>query len=255
MGIALVAVLAWLLRRRRRDQGEYEAPSPDPHEFSGDEVKPYMQGSTQAAYTLAGGSRGGYSGQSGYISPSRREVQQSRTPFLSALPPPPASNATSYPRSYNPTSSVGSPVDDDPAEYISPISDTRSVTYDSARQRSNDTPSPVSAGGSSNQGRASMISAPSLATPSPHPQPTAAQSAPPKAYGIALPYTAQPPAPTSDISTPGSGQQRLTRAGRESDLGPIAHREDAPYPTVLPPDYQQATEPLPWQAPGHTPYS
>lgn len=75
-----------------------------------------------------------------------------------------------------------------------------------------------------------------------------------KSPGVALPYTAQRPGmmsnSSSQLSTPTG---RIQRLGRETDMGPLsAHAEDEEDERsreMLPPDYQQATEPLPGQRP------
>jgi len=69
-----------------------------------------------------------------------------------------------------------------------------------------------------------------------------------KSWGAYLPFTAHPPAPTSATATTTTTvpPRRMTVPGREIDMGPVTGTDDL---ELLPPDYNQATEPLPGQRP------
>ncbi|WVF73070.1 hypothetical protein IAT40_007889 [Kwoniella sp. CBS 6097] len=271
VGLALVAVLAWFLHKRskRNKEGlEYPMRSKDPMDLDGGEVKPFQHGSDAYYYPLPSSS----SSDTGYpqgtlgqdSNPAAREVDHSRTPFLTAVPAPPPSNATSYPRSVNPPSSVGSPPSmaqhSSSSHFLNPFSTTAASTATFGHGHGS-SPQPSSAGDDD-----------SIATPSPGGATVPHNS---KSAGVALPYTARPPVLPPILSGSESGQdsprpafgrertssfgsqtQRMYVPGREQDMGPIpipARRgeeddeEEGDQYGTLPPDYHQATEPLPGQ--------
>ena len=65
-----------------------------------------------------------------------------------------------------------------------------------------------------------------------------------KSPAPSLPYTAVPA-----TTTRGSWHERMTVDGREVDVGPASPRSDEGIGGRLPPNYQQATQPLPGQSP------
>ena len=228
--LALIAILAYFLLRRRKNKREYTGGPAESTNLTGDEVKPYPNSSAQVAYAAAAESHGWGRTSGGVNSPSARESDQSNMPFLTLLPPPPASNATSYPRSVYPPSTADSPSPIENSEYVNPFTSSggpRSLT----QPGSTTTPS-------SGTGIATRYGSDSE-SPSPIPP-----RGPSKAAGVALPFTARPPAPSSATTTnsPASTQRRFQREGRDSDMGPAMHTEHAHgLNTALPPDYQQAT--------------
>ena len=80
---------------------------------------------------------------------------------------------------------------------------------------------------------------------------------PTKSLGVALPYTARS---SGDIRTSTSLasspplQQQYNLPDRELDMGPVPmlDEEEQEHPEMLPPDYHQATQPLPGQSEGRT---
>ena len=231
-------------------------PTADPVNLTGDEVKPYPHGSNAGYGTTTGtgsyASTWGRNTDAPTTSLSAREMDQSRTPFLSTLPPPPASNATSYPRSVNPPSTAGqsgqSPIDEN-ADYVNPFTGSGGPRIYGEQLSTNVTPVISSAGSG---GPSSSVSTSQSA------QGTETSSSPPprggvaKAAGVALPFTARQPTASSATSTSFRSPQRMYREGRDYDMGPVIppEQEQESHPH-LPPDYQQAIEPLP----GQNPYS
>ncbi|OCF39001.1 hypothetical protein I317_07218 [Kwoniella heveanensis CBS 569] len=281
VGLALVAVLAWFLHRRsqkNRDDVAYVLRSKEPMDLDGGEVKPFehRNGASAYHYPLPSSS----SSDTGYPQhaaagpgtiPVAREIDHSRTPFLTSVPAPPASNVTSYPRSLNPPTSAGSPPSM-PSGYLNPFSNTAASSATFSHEHGS-SPQPSSAGDDD-----------AIVTPAPGKGATTRT----KSAGVALPYTARPPVlpPISSASESGpetptpvtqsaSGQERMRTSsfgsgrmyvtGREQDMGPVAvsprqgeggqggegdddasGEMDHRYGT-LPPDYRQTTEPLPGQ--------
>ncbi|WWC71962.1 uncharacterized protein I206_105921 [Kwoniella pini CBS 10737] len=278
VGLALVCILAWFLFRRKQHKNKegypYPMKSKEPLDLNGEEVKPFQHPDnqyhdpTRTDSTSSNGDESyntqGYPNQRSINgrplnpSSSAREMDQTNTPFLTAIPPPPSSNATSYPRSIIPPSSIGrSPTVVGGEEgYQNPFNAPSSATFG---HRSN-----------SNSGHIDPI------TPPPPPVSSTRST---KSPGVNLPFTALPPIPSSTLSddplssnedtypslpqAPFANQagernrrssiasgQRMFVPGREQDMGPLGinHDEDEDFGT-LPPDYQQATEPLPGQRP------
>ncbi len=249
-GLAIIGLLAWFFLRRRQNnnQRHYMEPSAEPVNLSGDEVKPYPHGSSEDAYAETGAGTGAFAGWRGnstnVTSPSARETDHSSTPFLTAVPPPPASNATSYPRSVAPPSSAdnASPVEETSA-YVNPFTGTGGPRSYADNQ------SPAASAMSTGTAPDST-SGSDPTTSSTTPPPRA-----PKTAGVALPFTARPPTALSANSSSFSSPNRMQREGREFDMGPAIppaeHGEG--YHPPLPPDYQQAIEPLPGQHPAPPP--
>ncbi|OCF39000.1 hypothetical protein I317_07217 [Kwoniella heveanensis CBS 569] len=274
VGLALVAMLAWFLHKRskRNEEGlEYVMRSTDPMDLDGGEVKPYHYSSNAYHRPLPSSS----SSDAGFPQteiaqqsiPAAREIDHSGTPFLTAIPAPPPSNATSYPRSVvSPAQAETSP----------------SVAQHSASARLNTanyaTPSAATFG---HRHETSPQTSPTandglIVTPSPAGAGTAQGTNRSKTAGVALPYTARPPpvdTPTSsgngnnpDTSNVSSqptlerqrassfGSQRMYVPGREQDMGPVPvlpgdgdEEVGGGEQGTLPPDYHQATEPFPGQ--------
>ncbi|WWD03607.1 hypothetical protein V865_001661 [Kwoniella europaea PYCC6329] len=271
VGLALVVVLAWFLFRRKNKNREgypyaMKKKNQTPMDLTGDEVKPF-QHNNQYHYSLPSNSSSngneynfqryqqhGPSPNGSLIqmqdSSYPRETDQSNTPFLTTVPAPPPSSNTSYPRSMNPPSSVGR--SNSLNEIQNPFSiAASSATFGHGQGYSDDQPEPMPT------------------------TPTSAPRVSNKTQGVQLPFTALPPIPSSDLSSLdglpspppplrerehsiSSANQRMYVPGREQDMGPIPiHNDDESDEThghgVLPPDYDQATEPLPGQRPGPIP--
>nr|XP_019001478.1 uncharacterized protein I203_06185 [Kwoniella mangroviensis CBS 8507]OCF64939.1 hypothetical protein I203_06185 [Kwoniella mangroviensis CBS 8507] len=109
VGVALVIVLAWFLFRRKKytqvDGDRYMSRKDSKVDLNGEEVKPYHSGfnlDSTSAYLdprPAGAPFYTTSGQSPSASITARETDQTSLPFLTAIPPPPDAQATSYPAS------------------------------------------------------------------------------------------------------------------------------------------------------------
>ncbi|WWC91691.1 uncharacterized protein L201_006637 [Kwoniella dendrophila CBS 6074] len=284
VGLALVAILAWFLFRRKNRNREgypYPSKSKEPMDLNGEEVKPFEHGNSnqymQALPSTVGSSGTGSIQTSPHSYPNNgnndsltspstaaREMDQSNTPFLTAIPPPPSSNATSYPRSVNPPSSIGrSGTINEGDRYYQPMSNPFSNVAGSTATFGNQPQSSTGSGSSREENNTTSSGSRTTKTP-----------------GVSLPFTALPPIPSShlsedihrqpstspieDINPPRApfansssnnereGSIRSNRIyvpGREQDMGPlgIGHEEDQDVYETLPPDYQQATEPLPGQ--------
>jgi len=243
-GVAALLILGgllWFFFFRRKHQ--YKQARRDPVDLNGDanqpdhdggEVEPFPNsrsgyGSTSPAANSNEYGSGPYANSSsenasspGANQSSGREMSQHGPPILTAIPPPPASNATSYPRSPVTRSASGQQGYDD--DRLS-----RTASNDSFRQRSS---GPASSGSAPSTGLAPPISS-SLPPNS---------STTVKAADVALPFTAR---------VPNAPPPRMNVRGREQDMGPIPFSEDGHGSDegALPPDYQQATEPLPGQGP------
>ncbi|WRT70256.1 uncharacterized protein IL334_007251 [Kwoniella shivajii] len=271
VGLALVLLLAWFLFRRKRRNHEglpYLMKTKEPLDLNGEEVKPFQYGENyhqpipSSSSSNEGETFSGFAQPSHGLSPgsdTTREHNHSNTPFLTQLPPPPPSNATSYPQSENPPSSIGrSPTINERNNTQVPFSQTPSAATFGHSQST--TPGNQE-GLSQREGEVAP------------PLPATRNSA--KSAGLALPFTALPPMPSSRLSlyddpttptTPTVPQpsfaspdrerapsitstRRMFVEGREQDMGPLGLHQHEPEDTFgpLPPDYQQATEPLPGQ--------
>ena len=257
-GLAALALIAfgayWFFFRKRGDrskqsEGRSFMEGVDPEPTSG------SFGDRHSAYTtFTGPSLGGHTGnsvlgnhqdsvvtpydprynqQQGYAQPgagppASPQMAQNRNlspTFLSRVPPPPASNATSYPYSVQPPSSVAG---GDVGEEVNPFTSGHSPALVSDPSSNERTPT------------GSAGSAPTQSPPVP------ALRTPAKAVGTALPYTAVRPRTDSSLSSELSSP-RIQREQRETDMGPLP--EELHSPGLLPPDYHQATQPLPGQSP------
>ncbi|WVW86138.1 hypothetical protein I302_108179 [Kwoniella bestiolae CBS 10118] len=105
VGVALIMVVAWyLVKRKRNDRGDkYTSKKDRKLNLTGEEIKPYSSGDHTPEYStydnpLPAGS-GTYSSNSQRGSISARENDNSSVPFLTVIPSPPGSQATSYPAS------------------------------------------------------------------------------------------------------------------------------------------------------------
>ncbi|ODO05389.1 hypothetical protein L198_02082 [Cryptococcus wingfieldii CBS 7118] len=283
LGLALVVVLAWFLFRRNRTKlGGEESPylKPGkldfPMDLNGTEVKPYISNQQEhhilpigalpvhndpptSSYNghvreLSSNTTTGHSVHQ--LSPTGRDTN-ARGSFLNVVPGPPPSNATSYARSINPPSSIGSPPPI-PEGYTNPFNTPR----EQGMARSEGAQTFGVGGGTSDDGH-SRGSGKSAGVPlpytarlpssrSPTSVNTATASIPP------VPASHQASSPGADISNPhgeGDGLRsqgsigRMYVPGRAQDVGPFgAGAEVEPeVAAVLPPDYNQATEPLPGQ--------
>lgn len=271
--LAILGVLAWwFLRRKQRGK---RVPSSEPIDLTGDEVKPFPHGG-------AGGAYGG-SGSPGLIGYSASQVHHSQrsllpsnsdsTPQLSSIPQPPPSIATSYPRSVNPPSTFGGSPNHIPEGMAFPLPDpyhpvgssayggyvsptAGSVPSGSSVMYMPSAPSaPASVPASVSSGAASAAGDITQHQPLDPTTPTEARKL--KSPGVILPFTARPPAPQSTMSDSNSSFSalstspfnRMTVHGREQDLGPMGEIHHEAGEDTLPPNYEQATEPLPNQRP------
>ncbi|WVQ73036.1 hypothetical protein IAR50_002599 [Cryptococcus sp. DSM 104548] len=249
IGLALVVVLAWFLFRRNRAKvGGADSPYLKPGkldvplDLGGTEIKPYISMNSQDHHILpisalpvhsdpATSSYAGHTRNACYNTTAGHYFHLSPkmgTSSLKVVPSPPPSNSTSYPRSINPPSSVGLPPYI-PEGYANPFNTPREQG-----QLSTGAQTFGVGGGVSDDG---------------HRRGSA------KSAGVQLPYTAPAPPPSLSPASLNAGNQcqvsagRMYVPGREQDLGPFrASAEVEPeVDAVLPPDYSQATEPLPGQ--------
>ena len=281
VGVLLIAFLLWFfcIRRNGRSYGtkkKYTGPidldgePSDPSEFgissSGYPLtRPEMQSTTQGAFASRQSS-----GARQNTFPNLATGAQEATPFLSSVPPPPLSSNASY-------------AQPQPAELRGPKRDPSSP---SCSNRSNTSPLYTPASSSS---RAGDQKTPTLGIPQSIPEDTGEiQQTPISAYRptssflgtsststpetpeipesgpeslksavMSLPFTArrpvQAPPPTPASPLPPVSIARMSRfsvSGREIDMGPVGEEHDE-YGDLLPPDYRQATQPLPGQSPGN----
>lgn len=242
LGALLIAGLVFFfVRRSKRDRPkDYGRGRGNELDLAGEEPKfseplatPYYANGQGPPSNQWGGSSQGYSAYQTNVDRSvggSPLVSTTSPPGLAHVPPPPASSATSYPASH-----AGGP--------------ERTALAGIAASQSGS-----SSGPSSSSGQLTGYGSPTpLAAPwggQAHGQPGAMPGTQ-KSMGVGLPYTAQAPhaasPPPLNREDSAAMQQRLAREGREGDAGPFqAHHEDG---TLLPPDYEQATEPLPGQRP------
>ncbi|ODO05388.1 hypothetical protein L198_02081 [Cryptococcus wingfieldii CBS 7118] len=254
VGLALVVVLAWFLFRRNKGApGQAESPYLKPGrldsrmDLNGDEVKPFMSNDPHAPRAHPGAAMGAYyttlaphnpanNNHTYPLGPLGREDHEERTPFLNGIPAPPPSNALSYPRSDVPPNGDGWP----------PLPSSEGANNSSSGQsfKSAGISLPYTAHPPSQSPPSSLNT-----NPNPHPAPASSHQA--SSPGADLPNPHQP------YASPTSGDARHSQAslgrmyvpGREQDIGPLgAGFDEAPLSEeVLPPDYSQATEPLPGQ--------
>ena len=239
LGAALIAFLIWFFcfrRKHRYNQAQNAEPVDlnggpnDSHHFEGTEVTPFNPNAngSQSSPTQYRQPQSTSSAYDSTRSPASLPMVQAGAPFLTTVPPPPASNATSYPRS--------------------PDSPTPQHGY-GFRGAPGPTPTVGSSGGTS----ASAYSAPPsssmepLATPvgvtPPASPPANARAA--KAAGVPVPFTGQ----RRNLPSPPI-ESRTEVYGRERDMGPAPFSDEGHDDgEMLPPDYQQATQPLPGQRP------
>jgi hypothetical protein len=231
----LLVVLAWFLWRRRK-QTKSEAYMDKPFlDLTGDEIRPFRNSTTPPAAgtygltqnpsaTTTTGSM--YRQQPTTTTPTRGEYgevqENTSTPYLTMVPPPPSSSHASYPpSSENPRS-------------------PHVVPY---------------AVGSHRLDRSTVFAASEAGTfgqtPNPHPDPSPITQSY-KSMAAAIPFTARRPstmASSDEISTLQT-PSRMFIPGREMDAGPLSPTTQESHELeMLPPDYHQATEPLPGQRP------
>jgi len=254
----LWALIWWFCLRKRKDEKEDQGGSQPRIDLSeGREIKPSFNAPSdaEAAYAAAAGyaTYSDYSSSQHYshdrVSQSRQHVavtpeQPTALPYLTGVPPPPASSAASYPHSIDPPSSIGVP--GTIYEGLEEGHYSRSYSPNGgqlpAASFARAVPG-VSSAGSADSDNDSPISVPNSCPTTP------SASALAKSSGVGLPFTAHSHG-ASSVDTTG----RLTVEGRPMDLGPIAVEGDDVHDETLvdgmpPPDYRQATQPLPGQRP------
>ena len=288
LGLALIAFLVWFFLRRRKRRDQHGGGGATPIDLTGDEVKPYPNdhNNRQTGHGDSGMNEASNAGEGGYATTLGISERQSLSDgqFLNNIPPPPPSNATSYPRSINPPSPVAySGIPDDGHEFTNsfpPIAASSNGSYPSGHSDPSAPASSASAPRSNTSAQRTNAFAPPSTTfgllsnqPGSTGTPSVAGSAndlpatPPaeqrtfKSPGVNLPFTARRPTVPTSYSTTTTGTDtmptqsppsRLQREGREMDMGPVPmskEEEEDDVHGTLPPDYQQATEPLPGQPP------
>lgn len=229
VALALLGFLLWcFLIRKKRLQTDgrtkfygYDAVdlASDPHAHRDQHpasVTPYTETNDTVQHST------NFSSTNNLSSGSMSQVAQHNVtqPGLTSVPPPPPSNATSYPRS-----DAGYTETSDPYLSLTAASRPRSSIH--------------------------------LPTPTPQHSDRSVPQVQGKQAGVPLPYTAQPvDRPVSVVRSQGLGDsasvrdlERQTVPGRENDAGPVdPNGLDSPG-ELLPPDYHQATQPLPGQRP------
>lgn len=220
-------------------------------DLNGDEIQPFESMSHVGAGVTYG---------NGLV--SARDPDHSHRPFLS-IPPAPPSHVSSYRGSHDPPSTaVPSPPAIDPFatpgnERVlpNPFSATSLRSEESYVQVSPISGHPYAA----NQGSTAIAAPRTFGQITPEPSPLPARPST-KRPGVTLPFTAMPPLPSSTATASSDGvepvprvsEEAMSRArmkveGREMDAGPIALDEEQTREEMLPPGYEQATQPLPGQ--------
>jgi hypothetical protein len=237
VGALLLVLLAWLLwRRRKRSKSESEYMDKPPLDLTGDEIRPFRNSTTPPAdgpiplsqhpsATTTTGSM--YQRQpSGTAAPESMygHVRDAiSTPYLTMVPPPPSSSHTSYPPS---SEGPRSPHVDPYA--VGRHRQDRSTTFTASE--------------------AGTFGPPPLP---PHPDPSPITQSY-KSLAAAIPFTARRPSTlaSSDGQSTTATPSRMFIPGREMDAGPLSPTTQESHELeMLPPNYHQATEPLPGQRP------
>lgn len=236
VGALLLVLLAWLLwRRRKRSRSQSAYMDKPPLDLTGDEIRPFRNSTTPptegpialtphpSAVTTTGSTYGRQpAGTAATESMYGHGQEAISTPYLTMVQPPPSSSHTSYPpSSENPQSRHADP-------------------YAVGQQR---------------QDRSTTFTASDAGTfgPSPprHPEPSPVTQSY-KSLAVAVPFTARRPstlASSEELSTVHT-PSRMFIPGREMDAGPLSPAtQESHEMEMLPPDYHQATEPLPGQRP------
>jgi hypothetical protein len=271
IALLLLGLLAWFLSKKHRKHGSASYHAAGHVDLTGEEVKPYVQNTARGHDPNLD-----LTPEMSYVNVSRHTptvvsrdgntaAGPNVNPFLSAVPPPPVSTTTSYPHSINPPSSVGmSPTTEDSGHYdpstlfYAPPAPSSGTNSDDNRSQAYGLPASTFGG----------HSVPASSPPADRERHFLPSPLPSKGMRLTLPFTAQPPSASTDLSSPRSesvqspgasaGHGRIQREGREVDIGPLhvplpasveADDEgiDEVTTATLPPDYQQATEPLPGQ--------
>lgn len=237
VGMLLLVLLARLLwRRSNKKKGDSAYMDKAPLDLTGDEVRPFRNNTTPpvdgpmaltqhpSATTTTGSMHGRQQSANTGLESVYGHVQDAvSTPYLTNIPPPPSSSHASYPPSSEHTRSP----------HVNPY-----------------------AVGTNRQDRSTMFTASEAGTfgpppPVPHPDPSPITQSY-KSMAAAIPFTARRPSTLasseeqSTIQTP----SRMFIPGREMDAGPLSPATQESHELeMLPPDYHQATEPLPGQRP------
>ena len=234
VGLLLLGLLAWFLwRRRKQKRGESGYMDKPPLDLTGDEIRPFRDSTTPPAdgppltqHPSATPTAESIYGQSHPAVTTSESIYvqgpgNASAPYLTMVPPPPPSSNTSYP-----PSSAGHarspPVD----PYATGLHrQDRSTNY-TASEAGTFGPLP----------------------PMPDPSPITSSY---KSLATAVPFTARRPSTmaSSDEATLRT-PSRMFVPGREMDAGPLSPTTQESHELeILPPDYHQATEPLPGQRP------
>ncbi|WVR07706.1 hypothetical protein IAU60_004748 [Kwoniella sp. DSM 27419] len=281
VALVLIGLVVWFWRKRAAGKKEDShlgyamRRSSDPIDLNGAEVKPFTHPDMAYQHPLMMRSASSSAGEQDYgregveyapthelpyiPSATARAHDHQTSPFLAGLPPPPPSNATSYPRSDRRTSSDGVSTRGLPNPFGA--SHTTLAQCDGVegigetQQRNPHRPVPgasdVSHGdgpsttGGRRKGQSTTL--PFTARP-----PSSIQNSGPVDIA-AEPLTRQSPSSVTGSPSPTltGPRGRMYVPGREVDMGPLPVNvenddHDERY-GPLPPDYAQATEPLPGQ--------
>ena len=249
-GFFLVAFLAWYFvhHRRAKVATHHRSGSDVPLNLTGDEVKPYAVESAEtpdAAYTLSGDydetstpSQGRSTTKKAPHATPVREPEYPRTPFLTAIPPPPASNAASYAHGDNlprDLDELGRIPGRSPAELQSPpkTADRRLSPTSLGYLRD------VEARHRSSGFRTSGISSNTLDSGDGTPKATYGAS-PPTPRALTITTESSPRGPPAETAQTG----RLRRQGRAMDMGPVPQEGEPAHPVAQPPAYEMENDPL-----------
>jgi hypothetical protein len=233
----LLVLLAWLLwRRRKRSKSESAYMDKPPLDLTGDEIRPFRNSTTPpadgpiplsqhpSATTTTGSTYQRQPSGTAATESMYGHVQDAISmPYLTMVPPPPSSSHTSYPPS---SEGPRSP-------HVDP--------YAVGRHR---------------QDRSTTFTASEAGTFGPPPLPAHPDPSPItqsyKSLAAAIPFTARRPSTlaSSDGQSTTATPSRMFIPGREMDAGPLSPTTQESHELeMLPPDYHQATEPLPGQRP------
>ena len=236
VGALLLVLLAWLLwRRRKRSRSESAYMDKPPLDLTGDEIRPFRNSTTPpadgpiplsqhpSATTTTGSVYGRQPSATAATESMYGHVQDAiSTPSLTMVPPPPSSSHTSYPPS---SENARSP-------HVNPYAvgqhrQDRSTTFTTSEAGAFGPPPPH------------------------HPDPSPITQSY-KSLAAAIPFTARRPSTlaSSDGQSTVLTPSRMFIPGREMDAGPLSPTTQESHELeMLPPDYHQATEPLPGQRP------
>ena len=248
VGLAMIAFLVWFfVFRKKRQHGaklhdavDLAGPPNDSERLVGREIMPFPS-STRGDFGTTS-PRSGPESRTGTEVDGTSTRQMSQTggsgPHFLNIPPLPASNTTSFTLASDAGGNHSYDAYNNPAGFSQRSVEPTESGYSTGQSQSQIACPEPSQGTTTQHVRS--VSSPRTSPPLPL-----------KTPGIALSYTAQPPRPfppavgTPQLPPVSNLERRLKLAGREKDMGPVPHDDSEYGDEMLPPDYHQATQPLP----------